>query len=175
PQVFEGQLWVQRFRTSGIDLLIFDTPLSHSSVPREIIPLSPTATFDGFPVLGCPGDSRCNCAGGDCAGDKVWADPSSTIDFAVGAGGDEIWVADRWNSRVLRIANHLGQRDAGRGMFVDVILGQADLAGTDCNRGVTPTAESLCRVYDVVLDASGNVYVGDNGGEVGSNRRILQF
>src|SRR5262249_56154504 len=105
----------------------------------------------------------------------VWADPSSTIDFAVGAGGDEIWVADRWNSRVLRIANHLGQRDAGRGMFVDVILGQADLAGTDCNRGVTPTAEGLCRVYDVVLDASGNVYVGDNGGEGGSHRRILQF
>lgn len=178
PQVYNGQLWVQRSRGGDLDLLVFDAPLTNASLPVDVIPLTHSAVFAGYPVLGCPGDARCNCAGDDCAGNQVWVQGADGVDFAVSAGGDEIWVADRWNSRVLRIANRLGQRDGGRGMFVDVILGQADLAGTDCNRGIgplSPTAESLCRVYDLALDAQGNLYVADNGGEAGSNMRLLEF
>ncbi len=180
PQAYGGQLWVNRMHPGvGQDVAVFDPPLTNASTPVATIPIVPPAAV-GYPMLGCPGRAYCNCAGQGCSGANVYAAWGDMIDFAPSAGGDELWVADRWNNRVFRIANLLGQRNSGQGAFVDVVLGQPDLASTACNRatqagGSTPHANSLCYTYDLALDAAGNLYVADNGGEAGSNNRILEF
>jgi F5/8 type C domain len=177
PQTHDGRLWVAR-NTGGIDVLIFDPPLTHDSVPVDTLPLTPGGPSSGYPVLGCPGAPACDCAGTGCSGDRIFAAFADELDFDVAADGDEVWVADRWNDRVFRIANRLGVRAPGAGPFVDVVLGQSDLAGTECNLGAgpyAPTATSLCRPYDLTLDVDGNLWVADNGGEASSNNRLLEF
>lgn len=177
PQSFGGDLWVVS-RAADVDLLVFAPPLTHDSTPIDVIPLTSRAGFTGYPVLGCPGAAACDCAGNGCNGASIFAKNADQLDFAPAAGGDEIWVADRWNNRVFRIANRLGQRDPARGPFVDVVLGQPDLATTGCNndRGRNaPSAASLCYPYDLTLDDAGNLWIADNGNENGSNGRMLEF
>lgn len=178
PQAFGGQLWVQRRAAGGLDVIAFDTPVTQDSVPAATVPLTLTGSFSGYPVLGCPGHSYCTCNGEGCGSGRVWADPADGLDYALGDGGDSMWIADRWNNRVFRIANRLGQRDPQQGAFVDVILGQARLGDGGCNQAggpYAPSADTMCYPYDLSLDAAGNLYVADNGGEASSNNRVLVF
>jgi len=190
PQVAAGKLWLNR-TLAGHDheILAFDAPM-HAGAPVAVqIPLRKPG-FAGQPVADDP-ESR-----------RICVHNADQIDFAVTADGDEVWVADRSGSRVFRIANVLGARDPQEDPFVDVILGQkatgcdgggscvtCDPCNLDlcpggalpgvvamCNQGQsTPTASSLCWTYDLTVDASGNLWIADNGGEAGTNRRILQF
>jgi cysteine-rich repeat protein len=171
PQAYGGRLWTEKGRQG--ELLAFDYPLCGSkwqqsgigctqpSTPSQSIPVGPVNGFTGHPLLGSPNT-------------KVLASPpdAGDLDFTLTSAGDAVWVADRWNSRVFRIANLNGSGAP----YVDVILGQADASGTQCHRGLTnPGADTLCIPYDVAIDPAGNLYVGDNGGEVGTDRRVLEF
>jgi len=173
PQVSNGRLWMENTRGwSWAELEGFQYPVcgakwqasgvgcTQLSTPSRSIPLTPTDTFTGYPLLGSPAT-------------KVVANPpdAGDVDFAFTPAGDAVWIADRSNSRVFRIAN-LNSPDAA---YVDVILGQANATDNACNRGGGPQANTFCLPYSVNLDAAGNVFVGDNGGETGTNQRVLEF
>jgi hypothetical protein len=93
--------------------------------------------------------------------------------------GESLWVSDTFNHRVLRIRNPLSAP------VVDVVLGQTDVAGNQCNRGLIPppnqrtgqvaTADMLCHPGALSLDRLGNLYVSDHGPEVEGNWRLLRF
>ena len=167
PQVVGSELWVMHMAGAREEIQIFDRPLTNcmggGCVPSRTIPLTPTADFTGYPVAGSPGA-------------MVTAAFANEIDFAAGNGGDEVWVADKWNSRAFRIANLKGGRDLLGGPVVDAILGQDSAAATGCNgRDFNPSASSLCNPGYVTLDSGGNLFVSDNGGETGSTQRLLEF
>jgi len=158
-----GRIWVMRYRPHlGWDLLAFDSPLAHSSVPSKTVPIS----GGGLQALG----------GGtlDVAGD------GNMPDFAIDGSRDRIWVADRLYSRVFRLTNIDGEENPSSGPYVDVVLGQTSLTATGCNLGdafenfESPTASSLCIPYNVAVDPMGNLVVSDTGLENGdTNERIL--
>ncbi len=187
PQVVNGELWVNRFQEFSpkrSDLYVFSDPLSHTPPAPRVIPLTPVGTFTGYPVRGCPGPAYCNCAGTSqgCQNNRIFATPidnGAPLDFAVTPSGNEVWVADRANSRVFRIVS----LDNPAAMQVDVVLGQPTIASVSCNGGGLPqcqgvppaTAQSLCVPYDVSVDAHGNVFIADNGCENGTDQRVLEF
>jgi len=148
-----NRLWVSKSTGNKVSLLAFTYPLTHTSVPAKEITLT---------------DGSLNLLGGG----SIRVKDNCNIDFAMVGSGDRIWVADRWNNRVFRISNING----GQSPYVDVVLGQANLSGTACNRGLShPQSDTLAYPYNVTVSPDGNLYVSDNGGEVGSNHRILQF
>lgn len=171
-QVHDGRYWVQR--RNSADVIGFDPPLTQASTPAARVRLQRRVDFSGYPVLGMPG--------------TVAPRAYDFTDFALSPSGNEMWVADICNSRVMRIAN-IDAPQTER--YVDVILGQADTGevvsdcAERCNRGDSscdargpqwcPKADRFCSPAHVQVDAEGNVYVGDNGGEVGSMQRIMQF
>lgn len=89
--------------------------------------------------------------------------------------GKFVWAADGSNSRVLRI------RDPLTAPVVDVVLGQTDPSGTQCNRGLTGPAapdvlpDMICWPGTVSLDRKGNLYVSDHSLEAIGNFRMLVF
>jgi len=84
--------------------------------------------------------------------------------------GTYLWLADRGNSRVLRVRNPL------TAPVVDVILGQTSASGTQCNQGLpNPTASTLCNPGAVALDHHGNLYVSDAALETAGNWRMLRW
>lgn len=149
-----GRLWVAKAWPHVI--LQFTSALSHDSEPSRVIALSDASltNVEGEAVV---------LAGGDM------------INFVPVGAGDSLWLADSWNSRVVRISNLDGALDPGRGPYVDVVLGQADLTGTSCNRGGSVGGDTLCYPNVVSLGVNGDLYVSDNGGEIGSNLRILRY
>jgi Concanavalin A-like lectin/glucanases superfamily len=173
-QVHDGRYFVQRRHAA--DVVAFDPPLTASSTPALSVKLQRQSGFDGYPVLGLSG--------------TVAPHGYDFTDFALSPSGNEMWVADLCNSRVLRIANINGP-PASR--YVDVILGQGDIGEAvfdcyeRCNRGDSscplgylgqqwcPNADRLCYPAHVQVDEDGNVYVGDSGNETGSSNRILEF
>jgi len=101
---------------------------------------------------------------------------SDFIDFAVVGSGDKIWLADQNMSRVLRVNNVDGQQEPGKGPYVDIVLGQDDIASGKFNQGMDqPGAQTLDRSYNVGISPDGGLWITDNGGEVGTNRRILYY
>lgn len=171
-QVHDGRYWVQR--RNSADVVGFDPPLTQASTPAARVRLQRKADFSGYPVLGMSG--------------TVAPRAYDFTDFALSPSGNEMWVADICNSRVMRIAN-INAPQAER--YVDVILGQGDTGeavadcAERCNRGDSscdargpqwcPKADRFCSPAHVQVDAEGNVYVGDSGNEVGSMQRIMQF
>ena len=171
-QVHDGRYFVQR--RNAADVVAFDPPLTASSTPALSVKLQRQAGFTGYPVLGMSG--------------TVAPHSYDFTDFALSPSGNEMWVADICNSRVLRIANVNGP-PASR--YVDVILGQGDTGEVvsscfeRCNRGDSscdprgqqycPNADRLCYPAHVQVDEDGNVYVSDSGTETGSMNRIVQF
>jgi hypothetical protein len=136
---------------------MFAPPLTHDSVPIRDLVLTDGSLHD-------------------LEGDQVLVAGSDMLDSCPVGNGDAIWVTDMWHSRVLRISNLEGAVRPGYGPYVDVVLGQADLAGTSANRGLThPAANTLATPYDVAVGPDGSLFVSDNGGEAGSNFRILRF
>jgi subtilase family serine protease len=95
------------------------------------------------------------------------------------AQGASVWISDIVHNRVLRIRNPLTSP------HVDVVLGQTNISGTLCNRGLVPppnqgtgqvpTANMICNPGALSLDRLGNLFVSDHGPEAEGNWRLLRF
>lgn len=90
-----------------------------------------------------------------------------------------LWVANADDNRVVRI------RDPLTSPVIDMVLGQTDLTGTSCNRGLVleanqypaspPDLTMLCRPGALSIDKHNNLYVSDHSLEVRGNWRLLMF
>ena len=160
PQVDKsGRLWVSR-RGRGHELQAFQYPLTRNSKPIKTVPLVRDKE-DVLPVAG---------GGGTHA---AWAD---FLDFAVVGSGDKIWIADRNASRVFRINNVDGLEDPKLGPYVDIVLGQNDLTDNKTNQGMKVCGpQTLAWAYNVAISPDGELLISDNGGECGTNQRILIY
>ena len=155
-----GRLWALGFE--GVHYLdVYQLPLNENSVPLHMI-WKREATF---PVLG--------------TGEEVTLG-RAIFGIAPVGRGEFLWVSDTDNHRVLRI------RDPMTDPVVDVVLGQEDARGTQCNRGLFPAAhppsivggghiDVLCFPGALSIDKLGNLYVSDHGLEINGNRRLLVF
>jgi DNA-binding beta-propeller fold protein YncE len=135
----------------GDQVLVYRLPLTTGAQPIAV--LRPP-----IPVLG--------------GGRLSWSDSLAIGGIAPNRRGTALWLADPRRHRVFRIRNPLTDP------VVDIVLGQQDLAGTECNqgRGVgAPSRDSLCQPGAVVLDPHGNVWVSDFALEVEGNRRLLEY
>src|SRR3990167_3270257 len=56
-----------------------------------------------------------------------------------------------------------------------MVLGQADLGGTACNRGGTAGMNTLCNAWSLAVDNLNNLYIADHALETLGNHRILVF
>ena len=154
-----GRLWLS-LRANAHTLQAFEYPLTRNSKPIKSIPLI-TNKEDLLPVKG----------GGFMH--AAWAD---FLDFAVVGTGDKIWVADRSASRVFRINNVDGLEDSKSGPYVDIVLGQNNLTEQKLHQGKERCgARSLAWAYNVDISPNGELLIADNGGECGTNQRILIY
>jgi hypothetical protein len=162
PQTDKSErLWACR-REGGHTLEAYTYPLTRNSKPVKSILIAGHKP-DLLPVKG----------GGAIA--CLWAD---FFDFAVVGTGDKIWVADRNASRVFRINNIDGLEDSNAGPYVDIVLGQNNLTETGRNQGRGPEQilpRGLSSSYNVDIAPTGELLIADNGGEVGSARRIVTY
>lgn len=135
----------------GAEIQVFSLPLTTGTTPFATI-------TPPVPVLG--------------GGSISWDDLLVIGGIAPTRRGRSLWVADPDRHRVFRI------RDPLTDPLVDVVLGQTDPSGTDCNQGRgpgSPSQDSLCYPGSVVLDTRGNVWVSDHALEVAGNFRLLEF
>jgi hypothetical protein len=103
----------------------------------------------------------------------AWAD---FLDFAVVGTGDKIWVADRNASRVFRINNVDGLEDPKSGPYVDIVLGQNNLTEQKYHMGKDKcSARSLAWAYNVDISPNGELLIADNGGECGTDQRVVIY
>lgn len=85
---------------------------------------------------------------------------------------DCLWLSDEDNHRVFRI------RDVSTQPTVDVVLGQLEASGVQCNQGRGrdfPSQDSLCHPGGLAFDRAGNLYVSDHNLEFDGNHRLLEF
>jgi sugar lactone lactonase YvrE len=80
---------------------------------------------------------------------------------------DALWVADRFNHRVLRYNAVSGKAN---GASADLILGQPDLTSFSPNRGGAAGAGTLREPFGLSLDESDNLWVTDS-----QNHRVLRY
>ena len=146
-----GRLWVLAFEGRHF-IDVYQLPLTEYSVPIHTMWKEDAV----FPVLG------------------------TTEEITVGPGihgiapvnsGEFLWLSDTDNHRVIRI------RDPLNDPVVDIILGQEDALGTDCNQGRSSGAalDELCYPGALSIDRMGNLYVSDHALEVNGNLRLLMF
>ena len=160
-----GRLWVSRrvggmASTSHHVLEVFEYPLTRNSQPVKEITLM-RGDDDVLPVRG---------------GGATHAAAADFIDFAVVGRGDKIWVADRTASRVFRINNVEGLEDPKSGPYVDVVLGQNNLTDDKPHQGKEhPDAQTLAWAYNVGVTPDERLLISDNGGECGTDQRILIY
>jgi sugar lactone lactonase YvrE len=91
---------------------------------------------------------------------------------AVAIDGDNLWVVDAGNNRIVEYANPI---NGGSGTTASVVLGQlGDFTSSSCNLGTaSPTADSLCFTgfeAGLTFDSSGNLFVSDS-----ANNRVLEY
>jgi hypothetical protein len=157
-----GRLWISRrvggmHSTSHHVLEAFQYPMTRDSKPIKTVPLM-NGEENVLPVVG---------------GGAIHTVAADFIDFAVSGRGDKIWVADRIGSRVFRINNVDGIEDPKSGPYVDIVLSQNDL--TDIERKGQIGPRMLAWPYNVDISPKGEIFISDNGGEVGSDRRIVIY
>ena len=87
--------------------------------------------------------------------------------------GKFLWISQADTNRVFRV------RDPLTHPVVDVVLGQTELSGIQCNRGGQPrtgaTPDSLCLPGSLSIDRLGNLYISDHSLEIQGNMRLLEF
>ena len=156
-----GRLWVLAWEGEYY-LDVYQLPLTEYSVPLHTIWKETAAAF---PVLGTEEEIT--------LGLRIFG-------IAPAGSGEVLWLSDTDNHRVLRI------RDPMTAPVVDVILGQGDARGDQCNRGMFPAAEPseidsgenadvLCFPGALTIDRQGNLYVSDHALEINGNQRLLVF
>ena len=155
-----GRLWVLGFEGRHY-LDVYQLPLTEISVPIHTI----WKESASFPVLET---TERTALGGRIFG------------LAPEGNGEHLWLSDTDNHRVLRI------RDPLTDPVVDVILGQSNANGRECNRGRFTAADRaaidsgrhndvLCFPGALSIDQLGNLYVSDHALEVDGNKRLLVF
>ncbi len=152
PSYKDGKLWAYLENAPGPRVAWFNLPLSSSSTEQGSIALTSVSVAGGGSLSVLAG--------------------ATLGDFAFSKDGDSVWIADTGNSREFRVTNLNKLKDAAMGPYVDVVLGKPDISATSCTG---PSQTTLCRCGHVSLDSKDNVYVSDNGGEAGSNLRLLRF
>ena len=156
-----GRLWVLSLEGRRF-VDVYQLPLTEVSVPLHTMWTDAGKTL---PVLGQ--DSRV------AIGPRMFG-------IAPVGSGEFVWLSDADNHRVLRI------RDPLTDPVVDVILGQGDAIGNECNRDRFPAAartsvgdrsnsDVLCYPGALSIDRLGNLYVSDHALEVDGNYRLLIF
>ena len=151
-----GRLWAPAF--DGIAYLdVYQLPLTEYSVPIHTFWTHEMT----LPVLGTDSTTRIK---------------NSIHGVAPVGSGEWVWLSDTDGHRVLRV------RDPLTNPVVDVILGQKDADGDQCNRGLFPAGRATVEDLDVIcfpsalsIDRNGNLYVSDHSLEVNGNRRLLVF
>src|SRR5208282_517592 len=148
-----GDLYVADNGNSRV--LEYSTPLTNGASANMV-----------FGQGGSPTSSGCNS---DTEGGNPTAnDLCYPYSVAVDAAGN-LYVADNSNNRVLEYNAPLTN-----GATANLVLGQGGIfTSTGCNSdtdGSNPTANDLCEPSGVALDASGDLYVADNG-----NSRVLEY
>lgn len=136
-----GALWVADANYSRV--LRFEPPFTTGKLPDL--------------VLGQPDFTQ---AGGGTAADRL-NQPRGVAQDPAG----NIWVSDYANHRVLRFSPPFSN-----GMSADRVLGQADFASGQPNRGGSPAAATLKYPGPLAFDAAGNLWVCDS-----YNSRALRF
>lgn len=151
-----GLLWVLRGTHDGTVIVAFRLPLETGEQP--VITIEPP-----LPLLG--------------GGVLTWEWPLFEGGIDVQPGCDCLWISDTNYHRVFRI------EDASTNPIVDIVLGQKDISGTECNQGrdngidhpTHPTADSLCYPGALAFDLQGNLFVSDHNLETRGNKRLLAF
>jgi len=158
-----NNLWVSAAHTAGFA----PTRVEHYNLPLSIGEEPDFWINYPIPVLG----------GGQIDGDR-----GTFYGVAVTENSEFLWISHPNTSRVFRVRNPLTNP------VVDVVLGQTDINGTACNRGVDLDGDgkageeiddaqlnTLCYPGHVALDNFGNLYVQDHSLEIRGNRRMLIF
>ena len=151
-----GRLWVMGAEGSWKFIDVYQLPLTAQSAPLHTI----WTRGAGFPVLGTDVELR--------LGPRLFG-------IAPTHGGTFLWISDTDNHRVLRIRHPLTNP------VVDVILGQNNPDGVECNRGNfhnhanPPPMNMLCFPGNLSVDRLGNLWVSDHALEVSGNFRLLMF
>ncbi len=146
-----GRLWVLALEGRHF-LDVYELPLNEFSVPLHTIWNHDVA----FPVLGTT--------------EKITLG-NGILGVAPVNRGEFLWLSDTDNHRVIRI------RDPLNDPMVDVILGQDDASGSECNQGRPSGAalDELCYPGALAIDRFGNLFVSDHALEVNGNFRLLVF
>lgn len=157
----QGKIWIVSGHVDGWDqeIAVYQSPISSNSTPVKTIKY-PLKTIDGTEI-------------------PYVRNENGIKDIAISDDGNFLWLSETNNNRVLRIKNPLTNP------FVDVILGQTDLNGKSCNRGVIPPPNTgtqlvadlnmLCNPGGLSIDKLGNLYVSDHFLEAEGNFRLLMF
>lgn len=104
------------------------------------------------------------------AGETNWGWKLHTGDIAATKDSKYLWITDSENSRILRV------RDPLTHPTVDIVLGQENITGDQCNQGKPlPTEKTLCFPGHISLDEHGNLFVADHSLEARGNFRLLEF
>jgi len=146
-----GHLWVIQGDGSKAWVNGYSLPLSQGEEP--IVVLSPP-----IPVQG--------------GGETTWSWSLFLGGIDVQPSCDCLWLADKENHRVLRV------RNVSSHPVIDVVLGQLDISGSQCNQGRGPnypSRDSLCHPGGLAFDKEGNLFVADHNLETTGNWRLLEY
>ncbi|NLG98554.1 MAG: hypothetical protein GX491_14455 [Chloroflexi bacterium] len=154
---------------------IYDLPLSNGDWPSDKISNPLSTLDDGVTMMQLTRKVKATLPGAIMgsalnANKTEWGWNLHTGDIAITKDAKYLWISDSENSRVLRVRDPLTQP------IVDIVLGQNDITGNQCNRGMYfPTASTLCYPGHISLDSFENLYVADHSLEVRGNFRLLRF
>ena len=148
----QGRLWVLHGDLNSAGVYGYQLPLTSGAVPAYTIS-SP------LPVKG----------GGSLS--WTWTLLLGGIDTQPGCG-DCLWLSDEESHRAFRVRNITTQP------VVDIVLGQLNLSGNQCNQGRgrdNPSADSLCHPGALTFDPAGNLFLSDHNTEFDGNLRLLEY